>query len=179
LASASNVQHGSLGIGTAASGTAGRIDSTTLVVSSNARSASLGVGTDASGTAGEIRAINQITSFYSDQRLKENITQITNALSKVTSLRGVTFNSNELAASFGFNDTSSQVGVIAQDIESVLPQAVKRAPFDVMKDDDGIEISRSGQEYLTVQYERIIPLLIEAIKELNTQVQELKGAING
>jgi hypothetical protein len=174
IASSSNVQFGSLGIGTTASGTAGRINSTTLVVSSSARVASFGVGTDATGTAGEIVATNQITAYYSDERLKENIELIPNALEKVMTLRGVTYNANELAESFGYTNKEKQVGVLAGDIEKVLPEAVKPAPFDRMLF-EGVQISKSGENYKTVQYEKIVPLLIEAIKELNNQIKELKG----
>jgi hypothetical protein len=163
----------SLGIGTSASGTAGRIDSTSLVVSANGQIASFGVGTTASGTDGEIRATNNITSFYSDERLKENIELIPNALDKVMQLRGVTYNANELAESFGYINKEKQVGVLSADVEKVLPEAVKPAPFDIMVFEN-TEISRSGENYKTVQYEKIVPLLIEAIKELNHQIKELK-----
>jgi hypothetical protein len=135
---------------------------------------SLGVGTAGSGTTGEIRATANITSNYSDERLKENINLIPDALAKVCSLRGVTFNSNALAESFGYTNKEKQVGVIAQDIEKVLPEAVKPAPFDTIFF-EGTEISKTGQEYKTVQYERLVPLLIEAIKELNNKIEELKG----
>jgi hypothetical protein len=66
------------------------------------------------------------------------------------------------------------VGVIAQDVEKVLPEVVKNAPFDIMLF-EGKEYSQSGQNYKTVQYEKLVPLLIEAIKELNKEVQQLKG----
>jgi hypothetical protein len=133
---------------------------------------SLGVGTTASATAGEIRATNQITSYYSDERLKEDIVEIQDALEKVMSLRGVTYKPNSIAESLGYKK-QNEVGVIAQDVERVLPEAVKPAPFDIMLFEN-TEISRSGENYKTVQYEKIVPLLIEAIKELNKQVQELK-----
>lgn len=136
---------------------------------------SLGVGTAGSGTAGEIRATNAITSYYSDERLKENITPITDALSKVMQLSGVTYNANEIAESYGFTDKSKQVGVLAQQVEKVLPEAVKHAPFDIMLFEN-TEMSRSGENYKTVQYEKIVPLLIEAIKELQQEVVELKGS---
>jgi hypothetical protein len=147
-----------------------------LHTSANFQVNSIGVGTAASGTTGEIRATNNITAFYSDERLKENIKPIENALEKVMTLRGVTYNSNSIAESFGYKDKSEQVGVIAQDVEKVLPHVVKAAPFDIIQLSEGIEISRSGQNYKTVQYERIIPLLIEAIKELNKQVEQLKNS---
>ena len=144
-----------------------------LVTGNNYQVNSFGVGTAASGTAGEIRATNDITAFYSDLRLKENISPIADALTKVCSLRGVTYNANDVAASFGYT-REDQVGVIAQEVEKVLPQVVKAAPFDVDVDDDGNEYSRSGENYKTVKYEKIVPLLIEAIKELKAEIEELK-----
>jgi hypothetical protein len=144
-----------------------------IATTSNPQFGSLGIGTAASGTTGEIRATNQITSYYSDERLKEDIVQIQNALEKVMSLRGVTYKPNSIAESLGYKK-QNEVGVIAQDVEKVLPEAVKPAPFDIMLFEN-TEISRSGQNYKTVQYEKIVPLLIEAIKELNKQIIDLKG----
>jgi len=144
-----------------------------LATSSNPQFGSLGVGTAASGTAGEIRATNQITSYYSDERLKESIELIPNALDKVMSLRGVTYQPNSIAEALGYKK-QNEVGVLAQDVEKVLPEAVKPAPFDIMLFEN-TEISRSGENYKTVQYEKLVPLLIEAIKELNKEVQQLKG----
>jgi hypothetical protein len=134
---------------------------------------SLGIGT-AAGSAGTIRATADIVSYYSDERLKTNIEDITNALDKVDQLRGVTYNANQLAESFGFINKEKQVGVLAADVEKVLPEAVKPAPFDIMLF-ESTEISKSGENYKTVQYERLVPLLIEAIKELNKEIKQLKG----
>lgn len=138
---------------------------------------SLGVGTNASGTAGEIRATNNITAFYSDERLKENIKTIPSALSKLLSLRGVTYNSNKLAEQYGYFDKKEQVGVIAQEVEKVLPQIVVPAPFDIEQDEDGNEYSKSGENYKTVQYDKLIPLLIEAIKEQQETIINLQKRI--
>lgn len=135
---------------------------------------SLGVGLAASATSGEIRAAGNISSNYSDERLKENIQVIENALEKVCSLRGVTYTANQLAESFGYTSKESQVGVLAGEVEKILPEVVKPAPFDIMLFEN-TEISRSGENYKTVQYEKLVPLLIEAIKELNKEIQELKG----
>jgi len=120
---------------------------------------SIGVGTAASTTAGEIRAIGDITAYYSsDERLKENITPISNALEKVNQISGNTYDWKE-----GYNEIHSHkgndVGVIAQEIESILPQIVTNR-------DNG---------YKAVQYEKIIPLLIEAIKELSTKIDRLEN----
>jgi hypothetical protein len=144
-----------------------------IASSSNVQFGSLGIGTASSGTAGEIRATNQITSYYSDERLKEDIVEIKDALEKVMALRGVTYKPNSIAESLGYKK-QNEVGVIAQDVERVLPEAVKPAPFDIMLFEN-TEVSRSGENYKTVQYEKLVPLLIEAIKELNKEVQQLKG----
>jgi len=88
-------------------------------------------------------------------------------------LRGVTYEPNSLAESFGFRK-EKQVGVLAADVEAILPEAVKPAPFDMMLFENAV-ISRSGEDYKTVQYEKLVPLLIEAIKELNNEVKKLKG----
>jgi hypothetical protein len=102
-----------------------------------------------------------ITAFASDDRLKENIEPIESALDKVLSLSGFTYNFNEIGQSLGFNGSIRYVGVSAQEVQKVLPEAVKPAP--------------ANNDYITVQYEKLVPLLIEAIKELKEEINELKG----
>jgi len=148
-----------------------------MVLATSPQISSLGIGTAASGTTGEIRATNAITSYYSDERLKKNITEISGALNKVMQLKGVTFHANELAESYGYNSDKEQVGVIAQDVEKVLPQIVVPAPFDIMQLQEGIEISRSGENYKTVHYEKLVPLLIQAIKEQQVMIEELQKKV--
>ncbi len=131
------------------------------------RASSFGVGTDASGTAGEIRATNDITAFYSDDRLKTRIGIIDNALDKVNSLSGFIYEPNERAIELGYQK-EERVGVSAQEVEAVLPQAVKDAPINS-------EVVEGDNDYKTVQYEKLVPLLIEAIKELKSEVEELKS----
>jgi hypothetical protein len=152
-------------------------DPASTSVLNNVQVTTFGVGTAASGTAGEIRATNNITAYYSDERLKENITTISGALSKLLTLRGVTFNSNKVAEQYGYTDKKEQVGVIAQDVEKVLPQVVVPAPFDIAQDEGGNEYSKSGENYKTVHYDKLVPLLIEAIKELKGEIEELKTKI--
>jgi len=131
----------------------------------------LGVDVAASVIDGRIDAGNDIVAYSSDKRLKENINPIENPLEKIDKLSGFTFNWNETANKLaGFDRNQSMVGVFAQDVEGVLPEAVKRAPFD----NDGSDGSLSGENYLTVQYEKLVPLLIESIKELKAEIEELK-----
>ena len=110
---------------------------------------------------GELACTDDIIAFASDERLKENIQPLENALDKVLALRGFTYNFNEIGQSLGFDGLVRYVGVSAQEVQAVLPEAVKPAPVD--------------SNYITVQYEKIVPLLIEAIKELKEEINELKG----
>jgi hypothetical protein len=134
----------------------------------------LGVGTAASAVAGEIRATNNVTAYYSDQRLKTIFGEITDALGKVDRMSGIYFQNNDLAESFGYTDKSQQVGVIAQQVKAEVPEAVRPAPFDTAFTENGEGYSISGDEYLTVQYEKLVPVLIQAIKELNARVKLLE-----
>jgi len=130
-----------------------------VATTSDVQFGSLGVGGAASGVSGEIRAWGDITAFYSsDKRLKENIQPIVNALSKVESINGNTYDWKE-----GFEEIhshkGSDLGVIAQEVQSVLPDVV-------VERDNG---------YLAVDYIKLVPVLIEAIKELSAKVKELEN----
>ena len=122
-------------------------------------------GTTATTTVGLIRATNDVIAFYSsDRRLKTNILNIPNALEKVSMLNGVTFewlefdeNKNkEIHANEG-----TDVGVIAQDVEAVFP--------------DLVDTRESG--YKAVKYDKLVAVLIEAVKELNEKVNTLENKL--
>ena len=131
---------------------------------------SLGVGVTPNATDGRISALDDIIAFASDNRLKTEITKIDNAIEKIDKISGVKFKWNQLAKQLaGYNTDETYIGVIAQELQEVLPEVVKIAPFD----NNGKDESISGEKYLTVQYEKIVPLLIEAIKELNKKIEEL------
>jgi len=125
---------------------------------------SLGVGTAASSTTGEIRATNEITAYFSsDRNLKENIQPIENALGKLRQITGVMFDwtDEEVERRGGEDDyfvRKHDTGVIAQDVEVVLPEVVATRP-------DG---------HKAVKYEKMAGLIIQAINELADQVDEIK-----
>jgi hypothetical protein len=103
--------------------------------------------------SGNILATGNITAF-SDARIKANVEQIEGALGRVQQIRGVTYTRTDL------DDKERRYGgVIAQEIEAVLPEAI----FD-----------SSGTK--SVDYNATIALLIEAVKELKAEVEELKGS---
>ena len=127
-----------------------------------------------------MRGYYDIIAYASDRRLKHNIKPIENALSKVNSLTGMTYEWNSVGNQYGWNPSSErEAGVFAQDVQAVLPEAVKLAPFDQGYNQSGDSYSKSGQNFLTVKYEKIVPLLIEAIKEQQKQIEDLKGQLNG
>jgi hypothetical protein len=111
---------------------------------------------------GSVLAVGDIYSNYSDERLKDITGPIPNALDKINALQGFYYQPNKTAINLGADNNQMQkVGVSAQQVQSVLPEVVGAAPI--------------GQGYLTVQYEKLVPLLIEAIKELSAKVEKLGG----
>lgn len=124
--------------------------------------------------AGDIAATGNVTAYYSDKRLKENLKPIANALETVKSWTGYSYNANALAATFGYDPTKEEIGLLAQDIQATTPQAVEQAPFDVT---DVKGESKSGEHYLTLKYERLVPVLVEAIKEQDKEIQALKQQV--
>ena len=105
-----------------------------------------------------------ITAFASDERLKTNISPITDALFKVNSLNGFTYNFNEIAGGLGFDTEIDYAGVSAQEVQKVLPEVVRPAPVD--------------DKYITVQYDKLTALLIEAVKELSDKVEKLEQKLS-
>jgi hypothetical protein len=120
----------------------------------------------------DITSTGNITAYSSDRRLKTNITPIESPLEKLEKIGGYTFDWDvEKCESLNFKPSNvHEHGVIAQEIQAIMPDAVTRAPFDL--DENGNPIS--DQEYLTVRYDRIVPLLIEAIKEQSKQIKNLQ-----
>jgi len=104
---------------------------------------------------GALNVTGDITAFFtSDQRLKDNVKPIEDPLSKVLSISGNTYTWNDKSGKEG-----SDVGVIAQEVVKILPEAV-------IERDNG---------YLAVDYQKLIPLMIEAIKDLKLEVDALKN----
>lgn len=100
--------------------------------------------------------IAQSTTISSDRKLKENIQVVPNALDKVEALNGVTFDWKR--------DGTPSAGVIAQEVQEVLPEAVKE-----------VTPVKGGDSHLSVNYHALTSILIEAIKELKAEIEILKG----
>ena len=119
-----------------------------------------GINGGTSVGAGGLTSAGDIIAFASDERLKTNIEPIKNGLDKVLKLNGFTYNFNEIGEELGFDTSLRHAGVSAQEIQKVLPEVVCSAP--------------ASDEYMTVKYEKLVPLLIEAIKDLKAEIDELK-----
>ena len=118
---------------------------------------------DGSSTGDSIRVAGDIVAYYSDERLKDIEGNIPDALNKVKSLNGFYYTPNEKAQKLGYKK-KKEVGLSAQEVESILPELIKEAPI--------------SPEYKTVDYAKLVPLLIEAIKEQQQQIDELKSLLN-
>jgi hypothetical protein len=120
---------------------------------------------------GSFSATGNITAYSSDERLKNFHGKIENALEKVDKLNGYYYEWNDLAKNIDKDafKNGMEVGVSAQEIEKVLPEIVTEAPI--------VAAHNLDTDYKTVHYDKVVPLLIEAIKDLKTEVEELKSQI--
>ena len=133
----------------------------TSTFTSHLKAHCLGIGMDPSYTTGEIVAAADIIAYASsDKRLKENIKPIENPLGKIAQISGNTF--DWIENSEVHSHKGSDIGVIAQEIEAVLPELV----------------TTRENGYKAVQYDKVVALLIEAVKEQQTQIDELKSKLN-
>lgn len=126
-----------------------------ITTSSNISTSGSGIIT----SAGEIRAAGDITAYYSDDRLKTRLGNLENALDKITSLQGFYYEANDTAVALGYTKFR-EVGLSAQDVQKILPEVVVPAPVD--------------NKYLTFNYAKLVPLIVESIKELKVELDLLK-----
>ena len=122
----------------------------------------IGAGTDPSSiqlqVTGQIASTDNITAYYSsDISLKDNLRPIENALFKVNQNAGYEFDWNEKSHQIQ-QDKGHDVGLVAQEVEKVLPEVIQIR-------EDGIK---------AIAYEKVVPLLVQSIKELTKRVEELE-----
>ena len=117
---------------------------------------------------GDVQITGNFIEGFSDIRLKKNIRKIENAIDKVKKIKGVHYDYNSKGievmsltkSHIERGDDKNHIGVIAQEVQKVLPEVISPAPCD--------------SDYMTVKYEHMVPLLIEAIKEQQKQIEDLK-----
>ena len=127
-----------------------------LNTNDNVRFDGLRVGDLTSAPANTIQCTGDIVAFASsDERLKDNLSPISNSLEKVGQLKGYEFDWNDKQEVY----TGHDVGVLAQEVEKVVPEIVE---------------TREHDGYKAVKYEKLVPLLINAINDLKAEIEELK-----
>ena len=143
-------------------------------ISGNAATATSATTATTATTANALNASNSYSvasltasgniTAYSDDRLKTRIGYIDQALNKVMSLKGIYYVPNDAGISVGLPE-QKQVGLSAQDVRAVMPEAVFPAP--------------NNSEYMTLDYARLVPLLVEAIKEQQILIDALSKKVGG
>lgn len=122
-------------------------------------------GAVAAQVTGDFQATGNVIAYASDARLKKNIQPIENASEKVAALVGYSYDWDmELCSKLNFYPSQQhEHGVIAQEVEKILPDAVAAAPFN--------------SDYKTVRYERLVALLIAAVREQKEEIEQLKRQV--
>lgn len=120
-----------------------------------------------------ILATGAVYSYYSDDRLKTRTMPIGGACARLGRLDAFLYRRNELAQTFGYADDGEYMGLSAQQVQREFPQAVGRAPFDVGEHG----VSKSGKDYLTIQYENLVPALVAAVKELTARLDLIEHPV--
>jgi len=118
--------------------------------------------------SGTMNVTGDVVAYYSDMRLKTKLGDITGAIGKIKLLNGFYYEPNEKALELGYKK-EKRIGLSAQEVQEVLPEAVSKAPIS-----NDPEVN---EEYLSVDYAKLIPLLVEGIKELKAEIEELKKQI--
>jgi len=109
--------------------------------------------------SGNLTATGEITAYYSDARLKTNVSKIDSALEKVMAINGYTYDSSELAQSLGLPKHMDQIGLMADEVEAVLPELVTQSAIE---------------GYKTIRYDKVVSVLVNAIKEQQAMIEELR-----
>jgi hypothetical protein len=127
-----------------------------------ALSTSSACATGALTVSGNITATGEITAYYSDSRLKTNVSKIDGALGKVMAINGYTYDSSDLAQSLGLPKHMDQIGLMADEVEAVLPELVTQSAIE---------------GYKTIRYDKVVSVLVNAIKEQQAMIEELQALV--
>jgi hypothetical protein len=121
----------------------------------------IGVNCAYTGAAGNVFATGDLIASYSDDRLKTRTSELTNALDRLDKLTAFFYRPSDLGLELGAEDRQD-VGLSAQEMEQVLPEVTVRSPVQRTEAIDGEEL------FKTIRYERVVPLLVQGIKEVTT-----------
>jgi hypothetical protein len=127
-----------------------------------------------------IATTQDVIAYYSDMRLKTNIKPIEDALEKLMGLSTFTYEANELAQSLGYKPNERSPGFSAQEVKEILPEIIRLAPCDIGETNDltGIPESKSGEFYMTLLYEKMLPFVVKALQEETTARRKLEARVD-
>jgi hypothetical protein len=125
------------------------------------------------GAVGGFYCTGDVIAYYSDERLKDVKGTIRDALGKLGTLDAVVYTSNDLGVKYGYPKDKQQIGLLAHQVKEVIPEVVERAAFDLGPDNT----SKTGEDYLTIKYDRLVPVLVKAIQELSDELKNVKQQI--
>lgn len=148
------------------------VNDTSNIYNNNSSNVGIGISTPTYKlhVVGNVGVSGNVSQGFSDIRLKNKEGSIKNPFLIINNLESFYYTPNDVAKSFGFTDNSRTIGLNALEVQKYIPEAVSIAPFDM----DENKQSKSGENYLTISYEKLIPVLLEGLKELKKEVEELK-----
>ena len=125
--------------------------------------------------------VGEVTAYYSDERLKEVTEELDpdSCLAAVNSWRKVRYHANDLGVSFGYKKDKMEIGLLAGEVQKDFPELTPLAPFDIDTAEDGTLSSKSGEDYRTMNYERIVAVQAAAITALTRRLEALEEKLNG
>lgn len=130
--------------------------------------------------AGEGAFAGNVTAYYSDERLKEVDEDLDpdQCLAAVNRWRKVRYHANELGAQNGYDPKKKEIGLLAGEVHQDFPELTPLAPFDFETLEDGTVISKSGENYRTMTYERVVAVQAAAITALTRRLEKLEAKQN-
>lgn len=125
-------------------------------------------------TSGESLSTGELTSFYSDERLKKDFKEINNALEIIEQITPYEYKQSEFAENFGYPKTNeSFLGFKANEVKKFLPSLVKKAPInEIINENEELKDLRGEDEFLTLDYSKFSVILWKAIQELNAKIKK-------
>ena len=126
-----------------------------------------------------IATTGDVIAYYSDMRLKKNIVPIEDALEKLMGLSTFTYEANEVAESLGYKTGERNTGFSAQEVKAILPEVIRLAPCDIGETNEVTKVteSKTGENYMTLLYDKMLPFVVKALQEESTARRELQTRV--
>ena len=124
---------------------------------------------------GNLAATGNIIAYVSDERVKKDLIQIGGALDKIKSMSGYNFTWNDLSTPT--RRGTYDIGMIAQDVQKVLPEVIEEYNHSREEIKEGAFDTKKNGKLLNIQYQKLVPVLVEAVKEQQKQIEDLQQQV--